>query len=89
MKIIGLVICLMFIAPLCFAGEPVINHIVDLATGNNDFIETRIYGAVTVDLEEVPYLNVLNADLRIKLGTKIGDGAFRSGILETGLEWEF
>ncbi len=70
-----------------FAGEPVIKHIEDALTGNNDYLETRVYVAKTIDLEKVPYAKALNADLRIKVSTLIGEGSFKTGILECGLEW--
>ena len=70
-----------------FAGEPVIKHIEDALTGNNDFLETRVYIAKTIDLENVPYAKALNADLRIKVSTLLGEGSFRTGILEMGIEW--
>ena len=79
----------LFVAPVCFAGEPVINHIADAFSGHNDYIETWMYGAVTIDLEKVPLVNILNADLRIKMSTPIGNYCFEKGILETGLEWKF
>ena len=82
-----LVLGLMTISPLVFAGEPAIKHLGDILTADNDYLETNIYVAKTISLEKTPYLNVLNADLRVKLSTPIGDGFVRSGILEVGLEF--
>lgn len=82
-----LVLGLMAVTPIAFAGEPVINHLADALSGHNDFIETNAYVAKTISLENVPYANVLNADLRIKASTPIGTDSFRKGIVEVGLEW--
>lgn len=84
---IALVLGLMTISLPVFAGEPVINHLADFAVGDNDYIETNMYVAKTISLEKTPYLNVLKADLRIKMSTPIGDNSFRKGILEVGLEF--
>ena len=81
------VVALVAIAGSAYAGEPVIKHIGDALTGRNDFLETRVYVAKTIDLENVPYAKALNADLRIKVSTLLGEGSFRNGILECGLEW--
>ncbi len=72
---------------LAYAGEPVINHIADAFSGKNDYIETWGYVAKTIDLEGMPFIGVLNADLRIKASTPIGENSFRKGILEVGLEF--
>ena len=89
MKVIAIVLVLglMAISPLVFAGEPVINHIADAFSGHNDYIETWGYVAKTIDLEGMPLVGILNADLRIKASTPIGDDSFRKGILEVGLEF--
>ena len=70
-----------------FAGEPVINHLADLASGHNDYIETWGYVAKTISLEEVPFISILNADSRVEMATPIGDDSFRKGILKVGLEF--
>jgi len=84
---LALMIGILAISLPVFAGEPVINHIADLASGHNDYIETWGYVAKTIDLEGMPFIGVLNADLRIKASTPIGDNSFREGILEVGLEF--
>ncbi len=81
------VLAIVGVSGLAFAGDPVIDHIGDALTGRNDFLETRVYVAKTIDLENVPYAKALNADLRIKVSTFIGEGSFRTGILECGLEF--
>ncbi len=60
---------------------------VESSTDSYDYIETNMYVAKTISLENVPYAKVLNADLRIKMSTPIGDNSFRKGILEVGLEF--
>ena len=90
MKAIVLVLTLMLIgggACPAFAGEPVINHIADAFSGHNDYIETWGYVAKTINLEKVPFVSILNADLRIKMATPIGEESFEKGILEVGLEF--
>ncbi len=86
MKIL-LVMIMMLMPVVCFAGDPVIDHIGDALSGRNDFINTNMYVAKTISLEKAPFVNVLNADLRIKMSTPIGDGSFRSGELSIGLEF--
>ena len=81
-----MILGLMTISP-CFAGEPVVNHIADAFSGHNDYIVTRGYVAKTISLEKVPFVSILNADLRVKAGTPIGEGFGRSGVLEVGLEF--
>jgi len=78
---------LMTISLPVFAGEPVINHIADAFSGHNDYIETWGYVAKTIDSEKLPFISVLNADLRIKMSTPIGNDSFEKGILEVGLEF--
>ena len=82
-----LAVGLMTISSPVFAGEPVINHIADAFSGKNDYIETWGYVAKTISLEEVPYIKILNADLRIEMATPIGDECFEKGILKVGLEF--
>ena len=85
-----IVFCLvaMLSLPLvAFAGEPVINHLADLASGHNDFVETWGYIAKTIDSEKLPFISVLNADLRIEMATPIGNDSFEKGILKVGLEF--
>ncbi len=70
-----------------FAGEPVIKHIGDALVGNNDYIATSGYIAYTVKEDvKIKDIPILPKNLRIKLGTPIGDGAFRTGTLEVGIE---
>ena len=84
---IALILGLMAITSPTFAGEPVINHIADAFSGHNDYIETWGYVAKTISLEKVPYVKVLNADLRIEIATPIGEESFEKGILKVGLEF--
>ena len=84
--VFAFLVALIAIAGSCYA-DTVADHTADALTGKNQYIETNIYVAKTISLEKTPYLNVLNADLRVKLSTPIGDNSFRSGILEVGLEF--
>ena len=84
---IALVLGLMTISLPAFAAEPVIDHLADALSGHNDYIETWGYVAKTISLEKVPFVSVLNADLRLKIGTPIGTDSFRKGIVEVGLEF--
>ncbi len=81
-----LVLGLMTISLPVFA-DTVADHLGDALTGKNQYIETNMYMAKTISLENVPYAKALNSDLRIKASTPIGNGSFRSGVLEIGLEF--
>ena len=89
MKILtlALMIGILAISLPVFAGEPVINHIADAFSVHNDYIETWGYVAKTIDSEKLPFISVLNADLRIEMATPIGNDSFEKGILKVGLEF--
>ena len=83
-----LALCLVcaFVAP-AFADN-FFDDFTDVIKGRNEDLPMRVYGAITIQKDK-PVLNLLNADLRIKASTPLGDKFFEEGLIETGLEWKF
>ncbi|HEB13620.1 MAG TPA: hypothetical protein ENI13_01420 [candidate division CPR3 bacterium] len=68
-------------------ADTVLDHLGDAMTGRNDYIETSAYIAYTTkDTLSIKGIPIIPKGVRIKLGTPIGDGAFRSGTLQVGIE---
>lgn len=81
------IVAIVGVSGLVFAGEPVIKHIGDALVGNNDFLNTSAYIAYTTkDTLSIKGIPVVPKGIRVKLGTPIGNGSFRTGTLEVG--WE-
>lgn len=83
---IVLLAMIMAISPLVFA-DTVADHTADAMTGKNQYIATSAYIAYTtkeaIKIGEIP---IVPKGIRVKLGTPIGNGSFRTGTLEVG--WE-
>ena len=80
---LALVVC--FIGPVC--ADNVFDDLTDTLKGRNENLPFDLYVAKTISLEEIPYANILNADLRIKLSTPFGEKFFNEGRLQAGLEF--
>jgi hypothetical protein len=68
-------------------ADNIFDDITDIAKGRNEDFPTTLYVAKTISLEKVPVVNILNADLRIKLESQYGENFGRQGRVSLGLEF--
>lgn len=77
----------MLLVPTLAMADNFFDDMTDILKGRNEDIPLSLYLAKTVELEKIPVINILNADLRFKISTPYGDEFFERGMLEVGLEF--
>jgi hypothetical protein len=89
MKRLISLICLVGIMAISLPvfADNVWDDISDTLKGRNEDLPLNLYVAKTISLEKVPFVNILNADLRMKVSTPYGEEFCERGELSIGLEF--